>query len=207
MLERVFREAIEGEPESVLRVIDAHGYSGEDFLMNVGDVKGVILDNAVRRRAPKVVVELGGYIGYSAVRIGRLLGDGAHLYSIEANPLFAAIATKIVEHAGLASKVTVVVGASDVVLPTLKQRFGLSTIDLLFIDHVKSLYLRDIRHAEQLGLLRRGSIVVADNVIFPGAPDYLRYIRANPRFVSHMHSSTLEYTPSVVDAVAVSEYQ
>lgn len=59
----------------------------------------------VKKRAPKVAVELGGYCGYSAVRIGRLLPEGSRFISMEINPLFAAIATKIVELAGLSHKV------------------------------------------------------------------------------------------------------
>lgn len=49
---------------------------------------------------PKVMLEFGAYCGYSAVRIARLLPEGAKLYSFEFNPLNAAIATKVrVTHA------------------------------------------------------------------------------------------------------------
>ena len=54
---------------------------------------------------PMVAVEYGGYVGYSAVLIGSNLPPEGKLYSIEINPLFAAIATKIVEFAGLSDKV------------------------------------------------------------------------------------------------------
>ena len=37
-----------------------------------------------------------------------------------------------------------------------------------------------------------GSVIVADNVIFPGTPDYLAYIRSHPGFESEMFEEKLE---------------
>ena len=45
----------------------------EKWMMNVGDVKGKILDDAVNQTKPMKALELGTYCGYSSVRIGRLL--------------------------------------------------------------------------------------------------------------------------------------
>ena len=78
VLERVARDAVDGNPEDVLRVVDEFGWSG-NWMMNIGDVKGKILDEAVERRRPQLALELGTYLGYSAVRIARLLGPGARL--------------------------------------------------------------------------------------------------------------------------------
>jgi catechol O-methyltransferase len=36
--------------------------------------------------------------------------------------------------------------------------------DLLFMDHVEELYLSNLNICKRLGLVRRGSVVVADNV-------------------------------------------
>jgi catechol O-methyltransferase len=40
-------------------------------MINVGDEKGEILDRAVRRDSPHVLLELGTYCGYSALRVAR----------------------------------------------------------------------------------------------------------------------------------------
>lgn len=71
--------------------------------MNLGDVKGAIADRVINEAQPKVLVELGGYCGYSAVRFGHLLRQWpqARMFSIEMNPEFAAIATEIIKIAGL----------------------------------------------------------------------------------------------------------
>lgn len=53
----------------------------------------------------------------------------------------------------------------------------LPQIDFLFIDHDKDSYLPDLMRLEREGLVRAGSTVVADNVIFAGINDYLEYVR------------------------------
>jgi len=48
---------------------------------------------------------LRAYLGYSAIEIARHLPLDGHLYSVELDPLNAALATKLVEWAGLQDKV------------------------------------------------------------------------------------------------------
>ena len=47
---------------------------------------------------------------------------------------------------------------------------------------------------QECGLLRKGTVLLADNVICPGAPEYLKYIRNNPRYESRYYPAHLEYT-------------
>ena len=55
----------------------------------------------------QVALELGGYIGYSAIRIARNLPPGGKLYSIDPNENHVRIARSMIQHAGLSDKVTV----------------------------------------------------------------------------------------------------
>lgn len=52
-----------------------------------------------------MVLELGAYCGYSAVRMGRLLEPGARLLTIELNPDYAAITQQMLDFAGLQDRV------------------------------------------------------------------------------------------------------
>ena len=79
-------------------------------MMNVGDEKGEILDRAVRRASPRLLLELGTYCGYSALRMARVMPAGARVCSIEFSPANAAIARRIWDHAGVGDQLTVVVG-------------------------------------------------------------------------------------------------
>lgn len=47
---------------------------------------------------------------------------------------------------------------------------------------------------QECGLLRKGSVLLADNVICPGTPEYLEYVRKSPRYESRYYPSHLEYT-------------
>jgi len=49
----------------------------------------------------------------------------------------------------------------------------------MFLDHYKPLYVSDLKLCEKLGLISEGSVMAADNVIKPGNPPYLKYVRSS----------------------------
>ncbi|XP_057161826.1 catechol O-methyltransferase isoform X1 [Ursus arctos] len=142
ILRHVLQHAVAGDPQSVLEAIDTY-CSQKEWAMNVGDKKGQILDAVVREQRPSVLLELGAYCGYSAVRMGRLLEPGARLLTIELNPDFAAITQQMLDFAGLQDRVTVVVGASQDFIPQLKKKYDVDKVDMVFLDHWKDRYLPD----------------------------------------------------------------
>lgn len=126
-------------------------------------------------------VELGGYVGYSCILFGDALrqAGGSRYWSLERNPEFAAVIGSLVDLAGLSSMVKVVVGPSDASLARLHAQGDLAQIDLMFLDHYKPAYTTDLKLCEQLKLVRPGSVLAADNVIKPGNPPYLEYVRSS----------------------------
>jgi len=133
---------------------------------------------------PKVLVELGGYIGKSAVAWGQMLrsfheeASQVKVFSMELEGDFVKIIRDFVGLAGLNGTVEVIQGKSGDSLRLLKSERRIESVDVLFLDHWKDFYLPDLRLCEELGLLRVGSVIVADNTDFPGAPDYLKYVEA-----------------------------
>jgi catechol O-methyltransferase len=116
----------------------------------------------------------------------------------------------------LGHKVKIVVGTADKHLPTLKQRFHIDKVDFFFIDHWKDRYLPDLQIAEKEGLVKKGikkvrpidnylgTVIAADNVITPGTPEYLKYVRNVPHYKSTLFEATLEYTKGVKDGIELS---
>ncbi|KAF2421124.1 hypothetical protein EJ08DRAFT_597813, partial [Tothia fuscella] len=51
--------------------------------------------------------------------------------------------------------------------------------DLMFLDHHKPVYVTDLKISESLGLIGVGSVIIADNIISPGNPPYLKYVRSS----------------------------
>ncbi|XP_069799666.1 catechol O-methyltransferase A-like [Dendropsophus ebraccatus] len=192
MLQYVQRCAKPGDALSVISAIDSF-CTNVEWAMNVGDKKGEILDAVVLETRPRYVLELGTYCGYSTLRIARLLPPGARLITIEMNPHYAQVAKDLFQLAGVDAQVELLVGSTSALIPQLKKKLDIETFDLVFIDHWKVSYLPDTKLLEESGLLKPGSVLLADNVICPGTPDYLKYVRNSPRYRSQYYKSVLEY--------------
>ncbi|UNI16463.1 Catechol O-methyltransferase [Purpureocillium takamizusanense] len=165
--------SLRGSPGKVLSAIDEFART-QKYLMNVGEAKGAIVTKLIAE------VELGGYVGYSAILFGDALhrAGGQQYICLERNPEFAAVASSLIELAGLRNIVQVVVGTSDRSLRRLHAEGRLTGIDILFLDHYKPAYTPDLKLCEQLSLVRPGTVLAADNVIKPGNPPYLAYVRS-----------------------------
>ncbi|XP_065548298.1 catechol O-methyltransferase isoform X2 [Lathamus discolor] len=192
ILNFVLQNAVRGDPCSVLEAIDKY-CSEKEWAMNVGSEKGVILDKTVEEVSPSVALELGTYCGYSGVRIARLLKAGARLLTVEFNPEFAAIAKQMFEFAGVQDKVRLLEGPSEEIIPQLKKKYEVDTLDFVFLDHWKDRYTPDTILLQECNLLRKGSVLLADNVVIPGAPEFLNYVRNNSHFQCTNYPSHLEY--------------
>src|SRR5690349_12158323 len=175
----VVANARRGDIDDVIAKVDEFAYE-KSFLINIGDEKGEFLDAAVRRADAKLVLELGTYCGYGSLRIARA-APTAKVFSVELSAANAAVAQRIWEHAGIADRVTCVVGTigdGGRTLDALAADYGFAaeTLDLLFIDHDKAAYLPDLQSILDRGWLHKGSIVVADNMLIPGSPKYREYM-------------------------------
>jgi predicted O-methyltransferase YrrM len=53
---------------------------------------------------------------------------------------------------------------------------------MILLDHAKELYLLDYGLLEKYGVIRKGAILIADNIIFPGAPNYLAHFKQNKQY-------------------------
>ena len=147
--------------------------------MNVGTQKGKIVSDLILEVKPRVMVELGGYVGYSAILFGDCVrrAGGQRYFSLERNPEFAAVIMSLADLAGLGDTVKVVVGSSGDSIQRLYAD-GLTHIDLMFLDHYKPAYTTDLKLCEELKLVTPGTVLAADNVITPGNPPYLTYVRS-----------------------------
>lgn len=174
-------EQLRGNPKKVLEAIDTFAQSVTG-LINIGETKGAIICDVIAQHKPSTVLELGGYIGYSAIMFGNALkqAGGKHYFSVEKSPLFAAVATSLIDLAGLRDTARVVVGTGAEGIQRLHDDGALgSQIDMTFFDHHKPSYTADLKLCERLGLIGKGTVLVADNMILPGNPPYAAWVRAS----------------------------
>lgn len=182
--------------------------------MNIGSVKGAFVTNLIAERKPSVMIELGGYVGYSAILFGDAIraNGGKQFLSIEKNPEMAAVANQLVDLAGLRDTVRILVGASDEVLRELVcDRKEIAQVEMIFIDHWQKLYRPDLWLLEQLDVLvPETSVLLADNVIMPGAPEYLEWVQATTthkrELVQKLDAGSLAPNPNLVYETSVLEF-
>ena len=201
VLEYVLANAEENNPSSILKTIDKFTIESGEFLMNVGPEKGQILQSSLKKYNPMKVLELGAFIGYSAILIASTIENDAILFSIDSDQNSINISKKIVNFAGLSNKINFINTTAESAIPELNHTF-----DFVFIDHAKKKYFSDLILLEESKLLKSKSVVFADNVgIFADdMKEYLEHVRNSGVYSSKKITAHLEYRNNIYDAVEIS---
>jgi catechol O-methyltransferase len=152
------------------------------FIDDFGVRKGKIVSDLITKQKPTIMIELGSYVGYSTVLFAAALraAGGTEYISFEREPKFAKVASEMVNLAGLSGIVRFVVGSSSSGLVAECKAGRLDKVDMVFLDHYKPAYVKDLKILESLGAIQEDTVLAADNVIEPGNPTYLTYVRALP---------------------------
>ena len=148
----------------------------------IGREKGRLIRWLIERHRPLRAIEIGSLLGYSAILIAGHLPPRGRVTCVEANGFLARLIERNIEEAGLAKRVSVVVGDAVRVIPLLRSRF-----EFALIDAAKDEYLDYLRQLEPK--LRPGAVVVADNTKTHKRQlrEYLEYVRTSGRYVSREH--------------------
>ncbi|KAJ1637659.1 S-adenosyl-L-methionine-dependent methyltransferase [Pavlovales sp. CCMP2436] len=188
LLAYVQKYAVRGNVSSVIAAIDSFSSPENEnkidgwgrWMMNVGPAKGEIYENLIRQYQPTSVLEVGTFCGYSALRTIRALPADATFVTIEKDPRTAAVASAMFEFAGVpAGRINLVIGALNERFAEIQRQFK-QPFDFVLFDHWKPEYAPDLKRLEQRRMLRKGTVLVADNVICPGAPSLLADLGVTP---------------------------
>jgi predicted O-methyltransferase YrrM len=133
--------------------------------ISVSPAQGKLLHLLARVQGARNILEIGTLGGYSTIWLARALPADGHLISLELDPKHAEVARANVARAGLAAKVEIRLGRA---LDSLQQLVaeGRSPFDLIFIDADKPGYSDYLQWS--LKLARRGTLIIADNVVRKG---------------------------------------
>lgn len=133
-LERYIEAHIAPEDE-LLRELDRETHlSVVQPRMLSGHMQGRLLEMLVRMLAPKRILEIGTFTGYSAICMARGLPVGGELHTIEVDDELEAIAARYFARSGLGDRIFAHIGSALDLAPAL----GL--FDLIFIDGDKREY-------------------------------------------------------------------
>jgi predicted O-methyltransferase YrrM len=176
----------------------------KEFVPSVGPIKGGIIADIIRKYKAKNILEIGTLYGYSAILMAAavLSSSDGKVVTIELDKSNADIARKNISDAELSDRIDVRVGNALEVISKLDLKF-----DLVFLDAAKNEYLKYLKLAEKKKSLKKGAIIVADNVEVSKNEmlDYLQYVRnSSGIYKSYTIETTLEFTPDIKDAIEVS---
>ena len=150
-----------------------------EFLPIIGPVRGKVLGETVKKAMPKKILEIGTFMGYSTILIGRELGKDSQIITIEEHLVEAEVAKDNIAQSEIAVNVQVINGDAIEVIPTLTGFF-----DFVFIDAAKEEYFQYFKLLEDK--IEKGAIIVADNAgkFATEMKDYLEYIRTSNKYQS-----------------------
>lgn len=210
LLVHVVNTANEGDVDGILGAMDS--FWANIFAMEGTDawsIRGELIDKVIAEKKPVRCLEIGTYCGYSALRIAKSLPEQGFLASIEVDPLFAAIATKVIDYAGLASKVKILIGTVESKVQRISDVLGQvpnsegsapqgRVADFVLCDHSKELFVPDLKLLESWQLVGPGTVVMGDTTVYPGdkateAQELLSYFATNPKYRVQQHVGTEQY--------------
>ncbi len=150
-----------GESE-VLQELRAHCYAHyEDSAMLSGFFQGRVLSMFSHMIRPKVVLEIGTYLGYSALCFSEGLADGGKVITLDIQEDTNAVARSFVAKTEFADKIEFLLGPGTDLIPNLDE-----TLDLVFIDADKPNYTNYYNLV--FDKVRPGGFIIADNVLWSG---------------------------------------
>lgn len=133
--------------------------------IGVSPMQGTLLQVLALARGARSILEIGTLGGYSTIWLARALPKGGRLITLEADAKHAAVARANITAAGLADVVEVRLGDAVESLSHLAAERR-DPFDLIFIDADKPGYPEYLTGS--LRLCRRGSLIIADNVVRRG---------------------------------------
>ncbi len=126
-----------------------------------GPLQGRLLTLLSQLLAPKRILEVGTFTGYSGLCLAKGLSEGGVLHTIEANDELVGMIQAFAQQAGLSRQIVLHIGDAAEIIPSLEETF-----DLIFLDGGKLDYLTHYELA--LPKLRAGGLLLADNVLWSG---------------------------------------
>lgn len=157
-----YAERFTSDESEVLRDLREHCYAHyEDSAMLSGFAQGRVLAMFSRMIRPRVVLEIGTYLGYSALCFAEGLADGGKVITLDVNEETNRVARSFVERTENTDRIEFHLGEALNIIPYLPESF-----DVVFIDADKPNYSNYYNLV--FNKLRPGGFIIADNVLWSG---------------------------------------
>ncbi|MBV9214573.1 MAG: class I SAM-dependent methyltransferase [Acidobacteria bacterium] len=157
-----YAEAHTSAESPVLAELREHCYAHfEDSAMLSGFYQGRLLSMLSHMVRPKVALEIGTYLGYSALCLAEGLAEGGKVITLDVQEDTNKVARSYVERTEYAGRIEFVLGPATDIIPALNETF-----DLVFIDADKPNYSN--YYDLVIDRLSDNGVIIADNVLWSG---------------------------------------
>jgi caffeoyl-CoA O-methyltransferase len=133
----------------------------ESSSMLSGFFQGRVLSMLSHMIGPRIVLEIGTYLGYSALCLAEGLADGGKVITMDIQEETNRIAKSYVARTGYADRIEFLLGQAADLIPGLPE-----TPDVVFIDADKTNYSNYFDLV--IDRIRPGGFIIADNVLWSG---------------------------------------
>ena len=134
--------------------------------MQISPEQGQFMQLLVQLLDARRCIEVGVFTGYSSLAVALVLPLGGCLLACDVSETFTAIARRYWKEAGVAGKIELVLAPATETLDARLKAGEAGSYDLAFIDADKANYVA--YYERILQLLRRGGLVLVDNVLWSG---------------------------------------
>lgn len=172
-------------PAGVLQAIEGFVVAGQRWLKVAGGTKAEVITSSMAQHAPhegRAAVELGCFVGYTATRLASCCEaelPPPAVVSCEFEVIHVCVSRYALACARIGSA-EVWAGHLPWISPRIAEQLGEAAVSFTFMDHKGTRFHEDRRHFDALGLYAPNSCVLCDNVVHPGAPEYLWAERLRP---------------------------
>ncbi|MBX3290593.1 MAG: O-methyltransferase [Acidobacteria bacterium] len=157
-----YAEAFTSGESAVLQELREHCYKHyEDSSMLSGFFQGRVLAMLSKMIRPKYILEIGTYLGYSALCLAEGLADGGKVITLDILEDTNKVARSFVERTIYKNSIEFHLGDAQEIIPKLTETF-----DLVFIDADKPNYSN--YYDLVFDKIRPGGFIIADNVLWSG---------------------------------------
>ncbi len=160
-IDRYVLEHSDAEPEYLRHIVrEAHLQMINPRMMS-GHLQGRLLKMLVEMVAPKRVLEIGTFAGYSALCMAEGLREGAELHTVEIDDELEDFIRGQFGSVAHGEKITLHIGDAMECIPQIGGEF-----DLVFVDADKRMYWQYLELV--LPMMPVGGIILADNTLWDG---------------------------------------
>ena len=126
-----------------------------------GHIQGRLLSSLSWMIRPRRILEIGTYVGYSAMCLAEGLAEDGQVITIDIDDEIEDMARRYIGESPYASKINFIIGDAVKLIPDMNEVF-----DLVFIDGNKRDYIEYFETV--LPKVRKNGFILADNTLWAG---------------------------------------